>query len=224
MKRLAVALVAVLFLSACAVTGQPARPGTAATYNGATITTAEVAAWGAAQNALGFTATSGDGVGYDPGAVLTLLMVQPALEAEATKEGIAFGDAQIEAEAQSWMAANGADVSAPTQDMLDVVRLVRIVHALLVTDEGNTAIRAAVESVEAHAVVNPLFGTFTLASFGASVNTLAEQQRTEGEMLGAVSYLVFRNLSGFDASAPRDWMVDEGVTPAVAIPSPRTSS
>ena len=226
MKRFAAAFVAVFTLSAvfalsgCAVTGQPANPGTAATYNGATITTAQLAAWGAAQRDLGFTAQDGEGVGYDPGAVLTLLMLRPALEAQAAKEGIVFGDEQILAEAQGWMAANGADVIAPTSEMVDVVRLVRIVHALLVTEGGMEAIRVAVESIEADAQVSPLYGTFTLGAFGMSVDTLAAQQRTDSQVLGSVNYLVFRNLSGFDASAQSDWMVDAGIGGGAPSPSP----
>lgn len=213
MKRLAVARVAalalsaVLVLSACAVTGQPARPGTAALYDGATITTEQVAAWGTAQNEMGYS--------YDPGAVLTLLLLRPTMEAEATKEGIAFGDDQIAAEAQLWMASSRADVVDPTPAMMDVVRTVRIFHALALTQDGAASLQAAMSSIEADAVVNPVYGDFSYAGMISSVNALAQQDATA---YGDVSYLVLKDVTGFDPTAQRVWMVDEG--PSAASPSP----
>lgn len=226
MKRLVAALVAVLAvsavisLSACAVTGQPARPGTAAIYDGGTITTEQVAAWGTAQNDMGFSAHVGKDDAYDPGAALTLLLLRPALDKEAAIEGIAFGDDQISSEAQMWMATNSSEVVAPTADMVDIVRLVRIIHALLLKDDGKAAIKAAVESIAADAQANPVYGRFTLASFGASVDALATQQRADAGTLGDVNYLVFRNLSGFDTNTQRGWMVDEGLASPSPSPSP----
>ena len=214
MKRLATALLALLTLSACAVTGQPARPGTAAIYDGATITTAQVAAWVTAQDDMG--------VGSDPGAVLTLLLLRPALDKEAASEGITFGDKQISSEAQAWMSTTNVTVVSPTPDMMDVVRTVRFLHALLTTKGGTTAIKAAVESIQATAQVNPLYGKFTVASFAKSIDIMAKRYQNEQGQLGNVVYLVFKDLSGFEPNAQRKWMVDAGL-PSPS-PSPSASS
>ena len=219
MKRLVAALAAVLAvsavftLSACAVTGQPARPGTAALYDGATITTEQVAAWGTAQNEMGFSS-------YDPGAVLTLLLLRPAMEAEAAKEGIAFGDDQIAQEAQQWMTSAKADVIDPTPTMMDVVRAVRIFQALAMTKDGAASLQADISSIDADAVVSPSYGHFSSSAMIASVNTIAQQDATA---YGDVSYLVFKDMTGFDPKAQRGWMVDEGSPSASPSPSPSPS-
>lgn len=212
MKRLAAALVAVLTLSACAVTGQPAHPGTAAIYDGATVTTAQVAAWGTAQNDMGFP--------YDPGAVLTLLLLKPALDKEAASEGIVFDDHQISVEAQMWMSASKSNVASPTQDMMDVVRMVRIVHALLLTKGGTAAIKTAVQSIEKNAVANPMYGRFTVAQLASSIDILAKRYKNDAGPYGDVSYLVFKDLSGFNINAQQKWMVDAGLPSPSPSPSP----
>ncbi len=216
MKRLAAALVAVLSLSACAVTGQPARPGTAATYNGATITTAQVAAWGTAQDDMGYP--------NDPGAVLSLLMLRPALDKEAAIEGIVFDDKQISDEAQLWMKAGLVDVVPPTPDMMDVVRTVHSFGALAVTKQGAAAIQADLRSIEASAQVNPVYGDFTYDRFLSSVNVVAQAEQDQSAKYGSVSYLVFRDVSGFAPNAHRSWMVGAGLPSPSASPAPVNAS
>jgi hypothetical protein len=216
MKRLAAALVAVLTLSACAVTGQPAHPGTAALYDGATITTSQVAAWGTAQDDMGYP--------NDPGAVLTLLLLRPTLDKEAAVEGIVFDDKQISAEAQTWMSASKAKAVSPTPDMMEIVRTVRVLHALLQTTGGNAAIKTAVESVEAKAEVNPMYGKFTVAQVATSIDILAKRYQNEAGPLGAVNYLVFKDMSGFDVNAQREWMVGAGLPSPSPSPSASPSS
>ena len=222
MKRLAAALAAVLALSfvltlsACAVTGQPAHPGTAAIYDGTTITTEQVAAWGNAQNAMGYA--------YDPGAVLTLLLLRPALEKEAASEGIVFADDQISSDAQLWMAANHATVVPPTPDMMDLVRMVGVVHSLLLSKPGAAAIKTELKSIEATAQVNPIYGDFTFTQSVLSVQALAKAQQDGTAEYANVSYLVFSDISGFTVNAPRDWMVDAGSRSAGPSPSPTPSA
>lgn len=223
MKRLAAALVAILTLSACAVTGQPAHPGTAAIYEGATITTAQVAAWGTAQDDMGYP--------NDPGAVLTMLLLKSVLDKEAATEGIVFDDKQISTEAQSWMAAGLVDVVPPTTDMMDVVRTVHNFEALVFTKQGAAAIQADLRSIEASAQVNPMYGNFTYDRFVLSVKVVAQAQQDQSAKYGPVSYLVFRDVSGFEPNAHRGWMVGAGIpspspspsaspTPATASPAP----
>jgi hypothetical protein len=211
MKRLAAALVAVLTLSACAVTGQPAHPGTAAIYDGATITTAQVAAWGTAQDDMGLMN------GFDPGAVLTLLLLRPALDKEAATESIVFADKQISDEAQKWMSTSNAKVVSPTPDMMDVVRTVRILHALVLTTGGKASVRTAVQSIEAKAEVNPMYGKFTVAQFASSFDIVAKRYQDDAGQYSDMVYLVFRDLSGFNVDARRKWMVGAG------LPSPSPS-
>jgi hypothetical protein len=218
MKRLAAALVAVLTLSACAVTGQPAHPGTAAIYDGSTITTAQVAAWGAAQSDMGLTN------GFDPGAVLTLLLLRPALDKEAASESIVFADKQISDEAQKWMSTSNAKVVSPTPDMMDVVRTVRVLHALLLTTGGKSAIRTAVQSIEAKAEVNPIYGNFTVAQFAGSFDIVAKRYQDDAGQYSDMVYLVFRDLSGFNVDAKRKWMVGAGLPSPSPSPAPVNAS
>jgi|GEM_PF-945474 len=216
MKRLAAALVAVLALSACAVTGQPAHPGTAAIYDGATITSAQVAAWGTAQDDMGYT--------NDPGAVLTLLLLKPALDKEAAIESIVFADKQISDEAQSWMSASNAKVVSPTPDMMDVVRTLRVLHALLQTTTGKAAIKTAAESIEAKTEANPVYGHFTWAQFTNSFDIVATRYQNGQGQYGDIVYLVFKDLSGFDGNAQRKWMVGAGLPSPSASPAPVNAS
>lgn len=201
MKRLAAALVAVFALTACAVTGQPANPGTAATYDGLTVTTEQVAAWGAAQTEMGLR--------YDPGAVLTLMLLRPALEAEADRQGLVFGEEDMRMEAKMWMASNRAEVVDPTADMIDLVTTVKMVYAILPTEEGAPAVTQALTAIEADANVNPMYGDFSVETFVDSVAAQAEEMQNESARLGELSYMVFRELTAFDATSQRDWMVDE---------------
>jgi hypothetical protein len=94
---------------------------------------------------------------------------------------------------------------------------VRILHALLLTQGGTSAIRTAVQSIEAKAEVNPLYGKFTVAQFAKSVDIMAKRYQDDAGPLGAVNYLVFKDLSGFDVNAQRKWMVGAG------LPSPSPS-
>lgn len=215
MKRLAAALVAVFALSACAVTGQPAGPGTAATYDGTTITTEQVAAWGTAETDMGF--------GYDPGAVLTLLLLRPALVAEAQKQSILFGDEQVTAEAKVWMASQYADATEPTADMVDVVRTVRMLYALLSTQEGSTAIATELNSIETDVQVNPMYGDFSATRFINSVSAQATVQQESADSLGEITYLVFKDVNAFDLTAQQGWMVNEGAQSASPSASPEAT-
>ncbi len=215
MKVLATALLAVLTLSACAVTGQPARPGTAAIYDGITITNAQVDAWVTAQDDMG--------VGADPGAVLTLLLLRPTLTKEAASENIAFGDQQIASDAKAWMSTNGTKAVTPTPDMIDVVRTVRVFQALAATRSGAQAILAELKSIEAHIVASPMYGHFTKSAAVRSVNVISQREQAEQGPLGKVAYLVFKDVSGFDVNAQRKWMVNAGAPSPSPSPSPSTS-
>jgi hypothetical protein len=208
MKRLAAALVTILALSACAVTGQPANPGTAATYDGQTVTSEEVAAWGTAQTDMGLR--------YDPGAVLTLMLLRPALEAEAELQGMVFGEDDMRMEAKMWMAANNAEVVDPTADMIELVTTVRMVYAVLSTEGGSEAVSEALFGIEARANVSPMYGEFSKDVFVESVGAQLTEMQDESQRLGELSYMVFRELTGFDATSQRDWMVDEAPASASA--------
>jgi len=112
---------------------------------------------------------------------------------------------------------------SPTQDMMDVVRTVRVLHALLLTQTGKDAIRAAVQSIEAKAVASPMYGHFTVVQFAKSVDVLATRYNNEAGPYGDVNYLVFKDLSGFDVEAQQKWMVDAGLPSPSPSPSPSAS-
>ena len=118
-----------------------------------------------------------------------------------------------------WMAASGVSGEAePTPGMIDVVRVVHTFHALAGTEPGAAAIIEDLKSIAANAQVNPLYGDFRYERFMDSANALDQSQQDMRTKLGPASYLVFRDVSGFDANAQRNWMVGEGA--ATAVPSP----
>lgn len=206
MKRLAVALLAVLALSACAVTGQPARPGTAATLGDRTITTADVAAWGSAINGMSYS--------YDPGAVLTLLLLKPTIDAEAAKLGIAITDEAADFEARLWMASNLTDITERTDDMKTVATTVKLLKYLLSNEESAPAIAEALTAIQEDASVNPMYGEFSAQRFVESWGVQVQAEADESGKLGEASYLVFKDISGFDVLSQQPWMGDESAAPA----------
>lgn len=206
MKRLAAALLVVLSLSACAVTGQAARPGTAAVLDGRTITNDDVAAWGAAINEMSYS--------FDPGAVLTLLLLKPTLDAEAARLDFAMADADVDFEARAWMASNKAPVKDRTADMKAVVGTVVILNALLSNEDSAQAIADALGNIEKNASVNPMYGDFSAQGFVDSWTEQVQARTDQSGKLGDVSYLVFKDITGFDVLAQQSWMGDPSEAPA----------
>jgi hypothetical protein len=119
-------------------------------------------------------------------------------------------------EAKMWMAANNAEVVDPTADMIELVTTVRMVYAVLSTEGGSEAVSEALFGIEARANVSPMYGEFSKDIFVESVGAQLTEMQDESQRLGDLSYMVFRELTGFDATSQRDWMVDEAPASASA--------
>ncbi len=206
MKRISAALLAILVLSGCAVTGQPARPGTAAVFDGNTVTNDEVAAWSSALNELGYV--------NGPGEALTLLLLQPIAEQSAVADGKVFTDEQVKQDAINWALAQGHTITEVTDDQMAVVRMVREFATQAVPADGDTLtftqpVLDALAGIEARAEVSPEYGDFSQAIFTASVAAAVADIANYSNAAGKISYLVLKRINGFSPYAQRDWMVDE---------------
>ena len=208
MKRIVAAVVIALALAGCAVTGQPANPGTAATFDGRTVTNEDVSRWVTAFNDLN--------VAVDPSAVLTLLLLQPTIEESASDAGILFVKDDLTFEARKWIASQRGDQADVTDDMRDVVRLVRTVVILLNGADTAGGLAEAIQRIEAEAVVSPMYGKFTMEQYVESLQTAFAREQNEAS-LADVSYLVFKDVSGFTPTAEQPWMTSETSSPEPAV-------
>jgi len=208
MKRLAAVVVLALAMAGCAVTGQPANPGTAATFDGRTITNDDVSRYVDAFNGLN--------VAVDPGAVVTLLLLQPAIEQSASEVGIMWVQDDLTFEARKWIASQRGAQTEVTDDMRDVVRLVRTLVLLLTGQDTAQGLADEIQKLDATAVASPMYGEFTVDNFLQSLQAAFERQQNE-TTLADVSYLVFKDVSGFAPAASQPWMVQEHPSPQPAI-------
>lgn len=211
MKRISAALLIVLALSGCAVTGQPARPGTAAVFEGQTVTNDEVAAWSTALNDLGFATYPGD--------VLTLLLLQPVVAQAAKDDGKVDTDDEVKSNAVYWALAQGRTISVDdvTDDQVAVVRMVRQLATQVLPGDSQSItftqpVLDTVAAIEDHAEVSPEYGDFSQEVFTASVATALDDVKNYTNAEGQVSYLVLKSINGFSPYAQREWMGD--VAPA----------
>lgn len=213
MKRISAALLLVLVLSGCAVTGQPAQPGTAAVFDGNTVTNSDVAAWSTALADLGFPS--------DPGEALTLLLLQPVVVQASVSAGNVATDDAIEQDAIYWALANGTTITDVTDDQIAVVRTVRSLATQAVpADAASLTFTApvldALAGIEARAEVSPEYGDFSQARFATTIEAAVATVGQYTNSPGGVSYLVLKDLNGFSPNAQRDWMGEETATDQAA--------
>jgi hypothetical protein len=209
MKRIVAAALLALALSGCAVTGQPAPPGTAAIFDGNTVTNDEVAAWSVALTDLGFA--------NGPGEALTLLLLQPVVEKAAVDDGNVVTDDEIKEAAVFWALAEGKTLTEVTDDQLAVVRMVRALATQAIPAEGDSLsftepVLEALTGLEKRAEVSPEYGDFSQAVFADSVAAAVASITTYADSPGQISYLVLKDVNGFNPYAQRDWMGVEGAT------------
>ena len=203
MKRISAALLLAVTLSGCAVTGQPAPPGTAAVFDGNTVTNDEVAAWSLALRDLGFA--------NGPGEALTLLLLQPVVEKASVEAGNAMTDEEAERDAKFWALAKGQTLPDVTDDQIAVVRTVRGLATQAVPADANTVtfsapVLDALAAIEARADVSPQYGDFSQTVFADSVAAAVADILNYSNAPGQVSYLVLKSVNGFSPYAQREWM------------------
>ena len=218
MKRISATLLLVLVLSGCAVTGQPAPPGTAAVFDGNTVTNDEVAAWSTALKDLGFDGgPDEDNPRGAPGEALTLLLLQPIVEAAAVADGNVVTDEEVKQDAILWALATGKTITDVTDDQLAVVRAVRALATQAVPADSDSLtftqpVLDALAGIEARAEVSPEYGDFSQALFEDSVAAAVVDISNYSSAEGQISYLVLKSVNGFSPYAQREWMGDEAAT------------
>lgn len=210
MKRLvAVPLIAlsVAALGGCATVGQPGDPGVAATWGSTVVTTAEVGDW---------TGASADlGLFVDPGAAVSLLLLQPSVEEYAAAHDLTVTDADIEADITAWFALQEAKDREITPEMIEVFRTTALLGASLEEAEFIDVLVEAMGGIEDKAVISPLYGDFSPELFAQRINQASQTVGTDGAGLGEIAYVSFVAVSGFDNGALAPWVVP----PSVAAPA-----
>jgi hypothetical protein len=189
----AVAALATLALSACAVPGQ-GDPGVAATYGDRVITNQQVLNYGQAFVDLGTPATS-------PGVPLTLLLLGPEVIAAAEEEGFTVTDVEAKIAARAWMHYADRD-GVPTPDALEVVRAELALIELLTTEEGFAALEEITRGVENEAVVSPRNGAFTKQQFEATIIDALNQAVSEKLGTDRVIFVAFYQVDGTTGGVP----------------------
>lgn len=216
MKRLAAAAALVLALTGCAVTGQPAGPSVVAEWNGVTVTTADVAAYSEAFDALDAPA--------DPGAIVTMLLLKPTVDQLAADNDLLYSDAELDSDAQMWIAAAAGEQVPVTDTMRDAVRQTKSVWDLVNTPDAALPIVDVANTIQAEAVSSPLIGDFSATQWATTINNAYTSATNQQAVLGPVAYLELRNTSGYTPNAQQSWMVGEqpATAPAAgdsAVPS-----
>lgn len=189
----AVAVLAVLALSACAVPGQ-GDPGVAATYGDRVVTNEQVVAMSKAYADLG-TAPSG------AGQALTMLLIGPDLVAEAERLGMNASDAKLQKAAEKWIAYNQQGGTV-TPEGLEFVRDLFAVFYLMTSTEGIAVLEKAGLDAEAGVVASPRYGEFTRAQYSTTVNGGITDIVAAGDTLGDLKFTPFQQVSGFAGAVP----------------------
>lgn len=191
--RLVVAAALALALAGCAVPGQGAPAGTAAEYQGTTVTNEQIdatfASW--VQGTNGALVASRD-------EVTTMELLREDLLAACEERGTPIHFADAERLAQQWFVGLGV-TTPPSEDFVRSFQS-QFALAVLAFDGGDDELRAIIESVAEHAAVSPRNGQIDVEGFLASVEN-AKATATQ-QQLGAQSFVPFQHVNAFsDADA-----------------------
>jgi hypothetical protein len=189
----AIAVLATLALSACAVPGQ-GEPGVAATYGDRVVTNQQVLDMNQAFLDVG---TASSGIGQP----LTMLLIGPDLVTGAEKLGMVLSDAKVTTAAQEWIAynKNGGTV---TPEALQLVRDLYAVYYLLTSTDGVAVLLKAGTDAEAGVVASPRYGAFTIAQYEQTVNGGINDVVAGKTSLGDLVFTPFKQVSGFAGATP----------------------
>ncbi len=197
--RAAIAVAAIVSLTACAPAGQSGPSGTAATWNDATVTNAQVdaefKAWG--------DATQGSDVPGRP-SIVTIDLLGPAFLDASAQIGVPVRESDALRLARDWMGYT----KTSGEPSAEVVRSVQAIVALTVVASSNpdhTVLREIVDKASAEAHVNPRVGEMSADAFITSVERAIE--RADSGSLGPLLFIAFQDVSAF-GPASSSWLVD----------------
>ncbi len=190
---IAVAALATLTLSACAVSGQ-GDPGVAATYGDRVVTNQQVLDYGKVFVDFGTPATG-------PGVALTLLLLGPDLLSAAQEHGFTVTDDEVTIAARVWARYGGQD-GDPTPGMLAIAREELALIHLLKTDAGFAAVQEITRNVEDSAVISPRYGAFSGARFEQTIVAALNEAISKELGTARVLFAAFYQLDGFTQPIP----------------------
>jgi hypothetical protein len=189
-----------LVLTACAVPGQPANPGTAARLDDTVITNAQVSdlydVW-----------LEDIGAPANRRQVITLeLMRQPLIDA-ADQVDFDYSRSLARTQAQSLLDFKGI-TSDPSEAMIDAVEGSILLAAFTVLTEDTSVIESVAAQVEADAITSARTGTFSADAFMQSLD-LTTQKASEAAQQGQPTwFLEFNDVVGLlEPDVP--WVVSE---------------
>jgi hypothetical protein len=189
----AVAVLATLALSACAVPGQ-GEPGIAATYGDRVVTNQQVLDMSQAYEDLGTVSSA-------PGEPLTMLLLGPDLVAEATRLGMPLTDEKVQTSAEDWIAYNKVGGTV-TPAALELVRDLYSLFYLFTSTDGIAVLEKAGTDAAAGVVASPRYGTFTLPQYVQTVNTAYNDAIVGQTSLKGLLFTPFKQVSGFAGASP----------------------
>lgn len=194
MKRAAAAALVALALAGCSVPSSDLDPGAAFTYDGETVTNAEIDAI--------YQAWVYDTQGKDAPnrrQVLTIEAVREEAIAAAQpfiEDGsIKLNDAEAKRVAEAWLGFLGLNEAEPSPEMAHAAQAIFALALVAYTDADGTAIRGIGDRVEAKVQGSPRSGTFDSDVFVQSV--LDAMTAAQSQDLQAFSFTALQNVNGF---------------------------
>jgi hypothetical protein len=203
-RLVALALAATALLSGCTVPGQPLDAGTAASFRGDVVTVADAAEFEAAfLDDLAAAANSGE--------PLTLRLLHPHVVELAAAEGVVFSEEQLRESADLWRASQNQELGAEvSQASVDIVETAWCLDTLVRSETGIVQLNTLIQEMEAEVVASPRFGPFSFDVFLESLAGVFEDRQTRGDELGPVTFMVFKDVNGFNPLATPEWVERSG--------------
>ncbi|WP_156155789.1 hypothetical protein [Demequina phytophila] len=194
-RRLAVLAASSLVLAGCAVPGQPAAPGVAASYQGVSITTSDLDALAA-----DWAEASQGSVTPDRQELATFAALGPgALEAAnqiAEDAGTTLGinDGNVRTLAENWFAGVGATDPVIPDSVVESMSDMLAIYFVVGGDPTLGAITEIAEQVQADATFSPRLGEFSTDALTVSLG----EAMTNAQNMSGNYYVAFVEVSGFE--------------------------
>lgn len=193
-SRMTVLAASSLLLAGCAVPGQAAAPGVAATFQDVTLTTADLDTL-----AQEWSDASGGQVQPSRDALATFAALGPdavvAAEESAAEAGsdLVLNDALVRQVAENWFSGLGVTDVEVSDGVIDSMRDMLAIYLVAGADATLADITALSDGVAADATFSPRLGSYSTDALLASLDTaLAAAQ-------GGASYTAFIEVTGFGA-------------------------
>ncbi|WP_062461763.1 hypothetical protein [Demequina soli] len=199
-RRLAVLAASSLLLAGCAVPGQPEAPGVAASYQGATVTTADLDALAQSWDA----ASQGYAV-PTPRILATWAALGPDAVAQAREDAktagtdLGLNDGNVRKVAEQWFTGLGAKDPVITDDVVASMTDMLGIYLVIGGDTSLDTITRLSQQVEDEGTFSPRLGEYSTDALIASINdAIASAQNMSGNY-----FMAFAGVNAFqDTTAP----------------------